>query len=630
LLGKIIMGTVVTVLIGAFGIWGINDIFRGFGASTAAKVGRTEISLEQFRQVYNERLSQIGNQLGRPITPDQARALGFDRQILAQMTAEIALDQRARALGLGLSEAEVARRITSDPTFRLPNGQFDAVRFQQAIRAAGFTEQRYIDQQRRNAVRVQLTGTVTAGPIVPNAAIEVADRFENEERSIDYVLLDHAQAGEIEAPSQEALQQYFNDRKIVYRAPEYRKAEVVTLIPSELANTIEVSDQDAKEAYQQQPGRFGAPEQRQVQQILFPNATDAATAADAIAKGAGFADTAKEHNLEVIDLGMAPKAAIGDPAVANAAFALKEGETSAPVEGRFGTVLVHVAKIEPAQYQSYEEASAEVKKVIALERAKAGILTTYDKIEDERSEGHSLAEAAADLKLTARTINADRSGRDPMGEPAAGLPDVQRLMAAVFSTDVGIDADPLRLTDGYAWYEVQDITPARDRTLDEVRGRVEADWRESEIAKRLKAKADAVFDRAKGGTSLADAAAADGLKVQSMTGIKRTTKSPPLSDRAIDAIFRTAKDGVDLAAGEAPGDQLVFRVTEVTEPVVDLKSDASKAIADNLLRSMTEDVYAQFVNEVQNKVGVTVNQAAINQMLNGGNNNDVGDDNGPF
>jgi len=48
-LGKIIMATVMGVLIISFGVWGIADIFRGFGQSTLAKVGKTEISAEQFR-----------------------------------------------------------------------------------------------------------------------------------------------------------------------------------------------------------------------------------------------------------------------------------------------------------------------------------------------------------------------------------------------------------------------------------------------------------------------------------------------------------------------------------------------------------------------------------------------------
>src|SRR3984957_1327828 len=91
-LGKIIMAVVMGVLIISFGVWGIADIFRGFGQSTLAKVGRREISTEQFRQIYNDRLQQVGRQFGRPLTQDQARALGFDRQGAQQSVAGPTLD----------------------------------------------------------------------------------------------------------------------------------------------------------------------------------------------------------------------------------------------------------------------------------------------------------------------------------------------------------------------------------------------------------------------------------------------------------------------------------------------------------------------------------------------------------
>ena len=106
--GKSIMTVVLGALALSFAIWGIGDIFRGFGRSELAKVGNTEIGIEQFRQTYNERLQDLGRRVGRPITPDQARQLGFDRQVLGQMVAQTALDERARQLGLNLSDAEVA------------------------------------------------------------------------------------------------------------------------------------------------------------------------------------------------------------------------------------------------------------------------------------------------------------------------------------------------------------------------------------------------------------------------------------------------------------------------------------------------------------------------------------------
>ena len=623
------MGAVVAFLIGSFAIWGIGDIFRGYGMATAAKVGRTEITTEQFRQIYNDRLQQIGRQLGKPLTMEQAHALGFDRQVLAQLTADLALDQRAQALRLNLSDAEIARQITSQPAFQTPSGEFDVVRFQQAIRDAGFTEQRFVAEQRRTMVRNQLSGTIAGGPLVPKAAIEAMDRFQNEQRSAEYVLLDHAQAGDVGAPAPDVLTKYFEERKILFRAPEYRKLELLKLIPAEEADRIEVSDEDVKRAYEEHRDSFGTPERRQLQQMIYPTVDAARADAERIANGTSFADIAKERGIadKDIELGTLAKSAMIDRALADAAFALKEGETSAPVQGRFGVALIHLVKIQPEQIRPLAEVAPEIKKSIATERAKGQILSIYDKIEDVRSEGHTLAEAAASLKLSALTVELDRSGHDPAGQAVANLPDPERLLAAAFSTDIGVDADPLQVEGGYVWFEVAGITPSRERNLDEMKDRVEASWREDEIAKRLKAKADALMDKLKGGSAFAETVKAEGLKLETVSGLKRSASSPPFSASAVDRLFVTPKNAVASAQGEEPGDQIVFRVTDIVVPQTDVNSDQAKTMAQTLNRSLSQDLFGQYVAKVETEIGVTINRNAVNQVVSGGGS---GGGNNPF
>ena len=114
-IGRAVMGVMLGLIAISFGIWGIGDIFKGFGTSTVAKVGGTEIRVDTFRQLYQDRLQQLGRQLNRPILPDQARALGLDRQLLGEVIAETVLDERARALRLNVSDAEIARQVTDMP-----------------------------------------------------------------------------------------------------------------------------------------------------------------------------------------------------------------------------------------------------------------------------------------------------------------------------------------------------------------------------------------------------------------------------------------------------------------------------------------------------------------------------------
>jgi len=619
-LGKAVMAAVVGFLVISFAIWGIGDIFRGFGRSTVAKIGRTEITVEQFRTLYNDRLQQYSRQAGRAIGPEQARQLGLDRLVIGQVVSEILLDERARVLGLALSDAEVAKQITADPAFQGLNGKFDRARFEQVIRNAGFTEARFVAEQRRRLLRRELAGTIASGLSAPKALVEAASRYENEQRSVEFVLLDRAQAGEIPPPAPEVLAKYFEERKNFFRAPEYRKLVVVSLIPTEQARWMEISDADIKRAYEERHARYVTPERRHVLQIDFPNAEAASAAAERIAKGASFADIAKElgKNEKDIDLGTVTKAAMIDRTAADAAFALKEGEVSAPVQGRFGTVLVQVLKIEPEQIRSLEQVAGELKQELAIARAKTEVFDVYNKIEDARAEGKLLAETAATLKLEARTIEAvDRSGRDPAGMPV-NLPDAQRLLPLAFTTDVGVERDPLQFQDGYIWFDVVGITPSRERPLDEVKEQVETRWRDQEIATRLNARATEIVDKLKAGGTLANVATADHLKLEALSGLKRGDASGALSTAAVDAVFRTAKDAVGTAEAREPGEQVVFRVTEIVVPPLDMASEEVKRTVDTLNRGLSEDLLSEYIARLESEVGVTINQSALNQVVSGG------------
>ena len=127
----------------------------------------------------------------------------------------------------------------------------------------------------------------------------------------------------------------------------------------------------------------------------------AAAARERIAKGLSFTELAKERGLKDsdIDLGIVAKSAVIDPAVADAAFALKSGEVSQPVKGTFGTVLVEVSKIEPGIAKTYEAVAAQIKRELAESKAKADIGNLRDKLEDERASGSTLAEASRDVAL---------------------------------------------------------------------------------------------------------------------------------------------------------------------------------------------------------------------------------------
>ena len=622
-LGRAITAVLLGLIAVSFAIWGIGDIFRGFGRSTAAKVGNTEISIEQFRQSYNERLQQLSRRVGRSITPEQARALNLPSQLLGQLIAEAALDENARQLRLGLSDAEIAKRITTDANFRGPTGQFDRNRFDQIIRQAGYNESRFVAEQRRITLRREIAEVIAGELSVPKTAIDLQHRFRNEERAIDYIALDRAQAGEIPAPSPETLSKYFEERKVLFRAPDFRKLDLLVLSPQDASRWTEVSDADARKSYEDRRARYVTPARREVQQIVFPTAEEARAAAEKIGKGATFEQIAAERGFKEADmnLGMVTKASMLDGIVADAAFNLAPGKVSDPVAGRFGSVLLRVGKTEPEKARPYEEVAADIKRELAQDRAKAQISDQQIKIEDERGAGLPLAEIAKKLNLSSRRIEAiDRSGRDPDGNPVAGIPANVDFLSPAFASDVGVENEPVQTPDGgYVWFEVIGTTPSRERPLSEVQDRVIERWREDEIAARLKAKAAELTDRLKT-SNINDVAAAAGLKAQTVKGLKRGAVSDAVPAKVVNDVFSTAKDGVGNSEGDRPTFRVVFRLTDISVPKFDPASAEARQLENALRSAWFEDLVSQYVTRLQTDLGTSINESALNQILSGATN----------
>jgi peptidyl-prolyl cis-trans isomerase D len=619
-LGRLVMGVMLGAIAISFAIWGIGDIFRGFGRSTVAKIGSTEITTDQFRQLYTDRLQQLGRQLGRPVTPEQARLLRLDQQLAGQLVADAALDQRARQMRLNVSDAEIARQIMADPNFKGAGGQFERARFEALIRNAGYTEPRYTAEQRRLTLRREIAETVGGELPLPKALEQAYNRYENEQRAIDYVTLDRAKAGDIPPPSPEVLAAYFEDQKSQFRAPEYRSIVVMQLRPADLAKPGDVSDADAKRYYELNLTRYGTPERRQLEQIVFPNEEEAKAGAARLGETLSFEQLAQERGMSEkdIDLGLLTKPQIIDRAIADAAFSLKEGEVSGPVKGTFGTTLIKVAKIEPEQIKKFEEVADEIRQTIAVDRARNELAARHDKIEDERGGGLRLAEIAQKLNLPAMTIPAiDRTGLDEDGKAVADLPSGVNVVTAAFNADVGADNEPLQLPGGgYVWIDVTAVKPSRERSLNDVQAQVEERWRNEEISKRLKAKATEILGKVKSGTSLNDAAAAEGLNVQTTFGLKRGGNRNAVSARVTEAAFQTAKDSAAMAEGASSAEWVVFQVTDITVPEVSADAE-NKRVTDNMRRSMSEDVLAQYVQRLQTDIGATINFDVVRRVASG-------------
>ena len=131
--------------------------------------------------------------------------------------------------------------------------------------------------------------------------------------------------------------------------------------------------------------------------------------------------------------------------------------------------------------------------------------------------------------------------------------------------------------ESWVFFDVLEIIPARDRTLDEVRNEASLAWTEKETADRIAELADSLFDKLKSGATLASVAAEIKKQVQTAEGVKRSGSQPSLSDNAISQAFAGPEGHVANADGIGDA-RILLKVDKVTAPAFFADAADSKAI----------------------------------------------------
>jgi peptidyl-prolyl cis-trans isomerase D len=609
------------ILVVSFAAWGISGRVAGgiAGHNSVVTAGGTSVSVNEYRLAYDRQLSVLSQRFGQRITREQAAALGVDNMVLAQLVSGAVLDEQARKMGLGLSKDRLAELTRDDPAFKGPSGQFDRQVFEYMLQQAGMRPDDYFHNRAQVAVRQQIVEAVSDGVKAPDAFLKAVALYRGEDRTVDYLVLPKSLVEPIEAPSDSTLSAYFEEHKKEYAAPEYRKFSYVRLNPEDIADPSSISDSQVREDYEKNKARYTTPEMRTIEQLVFKSKEAAQAALDSLKAGATFDKIVAAEGKTEADtlLGTLAKDKIADKAVADAAFSLGLNEVSPVVQGSFGPVLLRVTEIKPEVVKPLEAVSEEIRKDLALGEANRILLDVHDNYEDSRAAGETLEEAAAKLKLKVVTIDAiDRTGQRPDGTVVNDLPESADLIKAVFDAEVGTENEGLTTKEnGFVFYEVKGITPARDRSLEEVRQKVVADWTAAETTKRLTAKAQELEKRLKDGTSLDDIAAELKLEKQTKRGLKRETDDPDFGKEGAAVMFGVGEGGTGLVPSPTGDAQILFKVVEVFEPAGADASSVPEEEQKSFASGYSDDLLDQLVAQLQTQYDVRVDQAAISQAL---------------
>ena len=591
------------ILLGSFAIWGIGPIFQGGGRiQTAATVGHVKITTTEADQALRARVRQFEQQFGVPFNSQMIAQLGLKRQTIEQAVLQSLYDQAAAKLGLRLGDKTVRQTIAAQPGLRNEQGQFDPTRFQMMLQQLGMNEATYISSLKGDIARLMLMGAVR-GAISPSSVLyNNMYAWKHEQRSIQSVQIKAAAMTGIATPSDADLETYLKEHGDKFMAPEYRAISYLVLDVAKIAAGIEVSDDEARKTYDENPESYSVPESRTILQITTPDKAIAEKVAAETAAGKSLQDAAKAHNLTARPVSDVTRTSIV-PQLAEAVFALAQGKASAALQSPMGWHVLEVTAIKAGNTRSFDQAKNEILAGLKLQKGQDALYELTRKLQDAMAGGASLADAAKQIDMNVVTIEATTAdGYRPDGSKVQDAPILNRILASAFALPQGQLSQVEDAPEGAFVTVVNSITPAQVKELKDVRADVLKDWMQ---AKRLEMAQKKAEDQAVALRSSSTSPSLGASRSLDRDGQDRGK----LPEAALAKIF-SAKTGEVLTVPDDEG-VWIIRLTAITPPAT-VKSDDSE-LSNQLKEQLSVDILQQYGDALRKDYGVSINEAWINQ-----------------
>ncbi|MFT3730582.1 MAG: SurA N-terminal domain-containing protein [Hyphomicrobium sp.] len=605
------------LLVLSFGIWGVHDVFNGWGRGAIAKVGGTPITDEEFRRTYQQELDRFSQQARQRITAEQGHAFGLDRRVLGQLMAGAAVEAHADKLGLALSDKTLVEGVQSDPDFQT-DGKFSKPNFDALLQQIGLTERGFLALRRKDELRGAIIRSLVSGQTIPKPLFDLMHAYNQEKRVIEWVKID-PDAVTVVDPTDAQLKETYDKDKIKYMTPEYRKIQVLTLSVDDLKKQIDVTDDEIAKAYEATKATYDTPEERRIQQIAFKDKATAEAALKALRDGTKtFADVAKEAGAKDtdVDLGLITKKALIDPKVADVAFSLEKDKFSDVVEGRFATVILRVTQIVPGVTHTLADVKDQVRDKLATEKAKSALQNKHDEIEDNRIAGKSLNEIADSMKISFQEIPAtDATGLAPDGKPVMETPNLRKIISRAFAPDSNNDDAGIELgDDGFAWVNVLSTEPPKQKPFEQVKEQVKTDYVTAERHRLIDELAKKLAARVNAGEPMTAIEAEAKNKVEKTDPITRKTIPPSLSQAVVTEAFALAKGRAGY--GESPDrtTETVFQVAEVIPAPAPSLTETDE-LDKQLAQELTNQTITEYTEALKKRLGTSVNEAELKSVV---------------
>ncbi len=610
----------MALLVLSFSVWGIKDVssnfsdnilgWFGWGPKDLVKVAGKTILATDYTNALQRQLKLISQQSGRNVTIDEAHKLGLDKQVLDNLIATAAIDAQRTKMKLAISDNTVRESIFENKAFHDSAGKFDPATYRRVLEANGLSEEGFVGRERQGQLFAAVTSVAASELKLPQTFNTAVAQFGGQSRDAKYFVVTATEA-DVPAPTEDELKKAYEAAPAAYTAPEFRSIAVMKVDPADIAPKMVITPEELKAGYDKFKSDYFTAEHRDILQLAFKTLDDAKKAKARIAGGEDIMKIATEMNAKEADILLKDqtKGDFLDSKISDAAFALKQGDVSDPVEGSLAIALLKAVKVVPEKQSTLEEVAAELTKRLQLDKARDEIQNTWNAVEDARGKQQKFEEISTSVGLPLLIIPAvSASGLDQAGKDVI-IPSKPEVLKAAYASDVGLDNDALSVGDGFVWYEVRQVIPSALKPLDAVKDEVKKNIIAEKMRGAAGEKAKKLVEQLDAGANFESLATEAKATVSTATGIKRNEASAEFDGPAVTALFAAPDKGFAWTLEGDGKSARVMQVTKDTIPSVMATSDAIKKLQADSTASFGQDIGQTYIQALRANANVEINDA---------------------
>lgn len=625
---KIVLGGLLTVicvlmaitLIPGFG----NSSFMGTSANAGvvATVNGDDIQSaevqKQARQILEQQYPQAGAQaqMLMPFVAGRATQILINQKVLLV---------EAHRMGLRATDDDLRQYLRQGPLGQelFPGGNFVGQNaYEDFVSRLNYTIPQFEQALKDEIMLNKLRGLVSAGASVSDAEVRQQFEKQNTKAKFDYAVIKKDDVLKTIHPVDAELKAYYDRNKQTYlnSIPEKRQLKYVVFDNTKMLAQTQVSQQELEAYYDQHRDEYRVPEQVEVRQILIKKPLPgndgnidqkavvvAHAKADDVLKqlkaGGNFGDLAKKYSEDTGtaknggSLGWIKPDAFPVQQVSKAVASLAKGATSDVIDAGYAFVILHLDDKQEARVKSLDEVKTQIEPLIKQQKAAQAAQRQSDQLlADARSTSLEKAAAAKGLQVITTDFVTSK-------DVLPGIGSDPQFMNAVFAQTVNAPPDLAQLHQGYAIYEVTAVKPPSTPTFEEIRGRVEQEFKNERAAQLLTQKTQELSDRAKTAHDLKKAAKESGAEFKTSDFVLPDGQVPDVgSMTGPAAVAFTLKPG-DISGPINSGNTgVVLSVTERQAPTEQDFSAKKDQIRDALMQTKQNELFELFVENLRNQM----------------------------